>query len=247
MAQSEHTPHPDGYFQKTKRPLYVLVFLAPLILAYEVGATMLFAGADGAGEVLEARRVLVGFFSLFGVAGLHLPAALLVALLLSWQLIGKYSWTVRPSVLVGMWVESCVWAIPLLLVGPMLGGIGPAVLSDPLGELPWFSRLTLAIGAGLYEELVFRLILIAVVHAVASDLAQLGPKLSAGLAVAISAGVFAGYHRPVGGAIVFYLFAGALFAGVYLGRGFGVAAATHALYDTVALVLLPGLADTASG
>lgn len=243
---AERDTQTQGYFDRAKRPITILVFLLPLIVAYEIGAVVfLHHATSGGGEALEARRLLARIFEVFGVVGLHLPAFLLIVLLLAWQTLGRYPWRVEAGVIAGMWLEACLWTVPILLAGPALSSLGkPAAPLAPLAAIQSFSdldplgRLTIAIGAGVYEELVFRLVLIALVHGVAADIAKLSPGTAAGLAVALSSVVFAWYHGPSSAQFVFYLVAGAYFAGLYLWRGFGIAAATHVLYDAIALVLL---------
>src|SRR5690606_28441143 len=112
-------------------------------------------------------------------------------------------------------------------------------------SLPWQARLTISIGAGLYEELLFRMIAIAALHLVFVDLARLSESMGRVLAVGLSAAAFAVYHdlSSSGGAldparVLFFLCAGVYFGAIYLWRGFGIVVAVHALYDVLVLVLL---------
>ena len=95
-------------------------------------------------------------------------------------------WGIRLSVLPRLLLESSLWAVPLLTLGiaavearPAVGGGGP------LGSLPWQARLTLSIGAGVYEELLFRLILITAAHFVLADLLRVGRRAAGVLAVCL--------------------------------------------------------------
>ena len=97
---------------------------------------------------------------------------------------------------------------------------------------------------GLYEELVFRWALVAIVHGVLVDGFKRSHRTTVFLAVVVSSIAFMLYHpiqtpegRLLPGLALFYLGSGVYFSVVYLLRGFGVVAATHALYD-VAVVLL---------
>ncbi|MDX1565132.1 MAG: CPBP family intramembrane glutamic endopeptidase, partial [Phycisphaeraceae bacterium] len=107
-------------------------------------------------------------------------------------------------------------------------------------------------GVGIYEELVFRLLAIAVLHGVLVDLIHMPEKTGAVTAVLVSAVIFAlAHHRPSSGSMldfiqsgrfVFCLLAGVYLAAVYLLRGFGIVAATHAFYDVTTL-FVPRLSE----
>lgn len=114
------------------------------------------------------------------------------------------------------------------------------------GVASWREGVVFSIGAGIYEELVFRLIIIALVHMVLSDVLALPQSWAAGGAIAISAVLFALYHpfssmvpwqwdSREWGRFAFYTVAGLYFAAIYVYRGFGIVAATHALYDVMVI------------
>ena len=105
-------------------------------------------------------------------------------------------------------------------------------------------NLVLSVGAGLYEELVFRLILICVVVMVGADLLKLSPGWTMAVAVLLSAVLFAAHHHPPMGSEPFamprFLFrsvAGAYLALLFLWRGYGVAAGTHVAYNVIVVIL----------
>lgn len=254
--RSLYDPRP-GYFHWSTRPLHVLIFLLPLVLFYEVGSVLYLANPDaGAIETIRAYRLLSGFFTLFGVSGLYLPGILLIVVLLLWHVLSGDKWTLRPSVLGWMLIEAMLWTMPLLVFGQMVfsafesSGRAPSMVAlaeaGPLTRLGKPGLATVAIGAGLYEELLFRMVAIALVHLVACDLLKLRETPGRVLAVVISAVVFALYHDVLTRAgtpdlprMATYLFAGLYFGTLYVMRGFGVVAAVHAVYDLTVLVLLP--------
>ena len=107
-----------------------------------------------------------------------------------------------------------------------------------------------SIGAGIYEELVFRLILICILMTVFQDVLRFDRRSSIMLSVLISAGLFSAYHHVdfLSGTLnptdpfnltkfVFRALAGVYFAVLFAIRGFGIAAGTHAFYDIIATVL----------
>lgn len=245
----------EGYATVSTRPLHILVFLLPLIILHEIGSA--FYLSDGAGrtvETIRAHRMLDGFFQVFGVGALYLPGALLVVALLVWHLLLRDRWRVSIPVLATMLAESALWTIPLVVLAQIVSSAAPgapelaslALLAESDAHAPAersaSALLTLSIGAGLYEELLFRMLGIALLHFVLADLLGLRPKPAGALAVFGSAVAFAVYHLGPGESIqwavfIFQFLAGLYFGAIYVWRGFGIVVAVHALYDVVALVL----------
>ena len=95
----------------------------------------------------------------------------------------------------------------------------------------------ISLGAGLYEELLFRVILVAGLVALFRRFGA--SNVPAGiLATVLGALIFSAFHYigPYGdplqlGSFAFRTIAGVLFSALYLTRGFGITAWTHALYD----------------
>jgi len=260
----------DPYWEATRGPLASLMFLLPLLVLYEAG-TLWYRSAAGELPAIKAQAWLSWGFGLFGVepsggsAGwggvwaLLLPPVLIVVLLGSMHVAEGRRTKVRPRLWPGMWAESVVLAAPLLVFSMVMfrsiepaGGAGDGVaealrglrgLQDVLAEreVGYAGDLLLSLGAGLYEELVFRLIAIAGLHALALLLGLKEPW-AAGLAIVVSSVMFALYHFGGGtafsaGLFVFYFVAGVYLAGVYLLRGFGIAVACHAVYDVAVVTL----------
>lgn len=243
---------PESYAELSKRPLHILAFLAPLVVLYEIGSILYLTGDQGYVDTIRAYRLLAGFFHAFGVGGLYLPGVLLAGVLLLWHVLTRDRWRIDLSVLSMMLLESVLWALPLIVIGQifarfaMPGAEALAAVAQPtLAEMPSQARLTIALGAGLYEELLFRLLGVTLLHMIAADVLRLPQRAAVSIAVIGSALAFALYHQPFGSGeprdwavFAFQLLAGAYFGGLFIGRGFGVVVATHAIYDVVVLVIL---------
>lgn len=107
------------------------------------------------------------------------------------------------------------------------------------------------VGAGIYEELVFRLILICALMVLFQDVIGIDHKNTVILSVLISAALFSAHHHHImyinghlgRGAsfslaeFVFRTAAGIYFAALFAIRGFGIAAGTHAFYDIIATII----------
>lgn len=229
------------YWDRSKWPLQALYFLLPLLIVYEIGAVTLLSGTE-----LTAKRLLGQFFALFGVTGVHLPAIAVVGALVGMHLARKRDpWTPEPKLYLVMLVESMVLAVPLFVLATVLvrGQVASAALSN-VDWSDWRHDMVVAIGAGVYEELVFRMVALAAIHALAKDLLKLPEEVSTIGAVVISSLGFAlihfmGEHNPFTMTkMLFYTIAGVYFAAIYLGRGFGIVVAVHALYDALVFTKL---------
>ncbi len=242
-----------SYWALAAQPLQALVFLLPLIVAYEIGAGLLLGDIS-----LSAHRHLEIFLRLFGITGLYLPGIVLIAILLIWHVYRRDSWQLRPGVYAGMAAESVTLAIPLVVFSLMLPQLEQAAsaIFVPLADAPtdglqmsYQQALVLSVGAGIYEELVFRVVGIALVHAIVVDVIGFDDFAGYAIAIPLTALAFAyfhfGPHNPFNLTLgVFYTVAGLYFAGLYVLRGLGIAAATHAVYDAIVLVLLPNFMTT---
>jgi membrane protease YdiL (CAAX protease family) len=109
--------------------------------------------------------------------------------------------------------------------------LGPLMI--PAELLDW---TVLSAGAGLHEEIVFRLLLLPLMAVAFERVIAMPRPLAWGVAAIGSSLMFAGAHHLTGEpfelyAFTYRTFAGLFFAAVYLTRGFAVAAWTHAIYD----------------
>lgn len=241
-------PLADGYWHRSQRPLQAMFFLLPMIVLYEMG-TLVYATdhAQGVTRFIYARSLLRDFFEWLGATGYYLPGLIVVVVLLSWHLVRRDPWRIDPGLYIKMGLESTVLALPLFVFAMVLfrqpshGSLAVAAAGavQPDG---WQTRLLFSIGAGIYEELLFRLIGIALLHMLFVDLLALPEKAGAAAAVGLSALAFALYHFSENNPFTwskcaFYTGAGVYFAVVYVLRGFGIVAGTHAMYDVIVVLL----------
>jgi membrane protease YdiL (CAAX protease family) len=114
----------------------------------------------------------------------------------------------------------------------------------------WAANIATGIGAGIYEELIFRLILICILMLLFQDVFRLDHRNSIVLSVLISAALFSAHHHIdfLSGQVnpgdpfdwtrfAFRTMAGVYFAILFAIRGFGITAGTHAFYDIIATIV----------
>ena len=230
------------YFSLTRTNSYSLLFALPLLLLYELGASYIAQSGSGfrnGADVLLRSVLMVG-----GIQGTFAMTLILIGVAITLIVLERRRRSVplRLTPFVGMALESTVYALSLgFVVGTathwILDGIPMNLAIQGLGSLPVTEGLVLSIGAGLYEELVFRVILVGGLFGIfrASGL-QAGQ--SGIFSVLIAAIIFSGFHYigPYGDAwnlasFLFRFIAGVVFSVLFLVRGFGITAWTHALYD----------------
>jgi hypothetical protein len=239
----------NRYFKLTRTHTYSLLFAFPLLVLYEVGAMYTSAGGsnlrNGADVLLRTLLAVGGIQGTLGVA----VAVMAVAAFLIVRERRKKAVPLRLMPFAGMTVESFAYAVLLgIVVGTatqrILDTLPGALSLVQLSNLPMSEAIVLSLGAGIYEELVFRVLLVGGLFA-----ALRGSGLSQGqagfLAIVLASLTFSAFHYigPYGDpwalpSFLFRFLAGLAFSLLFLTRGFGIAAWTHALYDLILVVAL---------
>jgi len=244
VAAGEAGRRPLSYWASTRRPLPSLSLVLPIMLAYELGVLWQ-GGASAASVRTGADAWMRHILASLGLVDQWFPPLALVVILLGWQVASPRDWRFSPSILPVMLLESCVLAVALVGVSRLID-LGFAVLdqnSPPvLSVVSTPARTSLVsligyLGAGVYEEALFRLVLVPILFALLR-LLQTPQILASALAVTGSALLFSlAHHAGTPGeaftwfAFVFRWMAGVFFAWVFVVRGFGIAVCTHTAYD----------------
>lgn len=234
-----------AYWQLSRAPRYALLLALPLLVAYEGLAAL---AGDAAGASLRNGAdvwLKAPFVALLGPRGPVVFGALVVggAALLVWRDVRRARDGVRGRVLLAMLAESAALAVACGAGVGAATGLVLRVLGIGVG-IGAPARLMLSLGAGLYEELLFRVVLVGAIAALARRALGLGPRAAGVVAVVLGALLFSAAHyvgaygdRLTLESFVFRAIAGLFFSALYLLRGFGITAWTHALYDVGVLVL----------
>lgn len=242
----------DEYWYVAKQPLAVLCFLLPLIAAYELGAHYI-ATANAEPVRNGADYWIRSSLAHFGADQPWLLPAFLLGGLVLWQLVGQYRWKVTAGTMLGMLFESVLFGFCLVLIGEVQEMVfrelepvppdAPQAAIDVPHAQEW-ARAISFLGAGIYEEVLFRAAILPVCYLVFRVLATHGTAVF--LAIVASSLLFSGAHYVGPAADGFNLFgfvfraiAGAFFALVMVMRGFGITVGTHAAYDIFVGILLP--------
>jgi len=256
-----HAGRPNSYWAASRAPRYSFVFALPLLVLYEALAAVLSSGGAGVrnGADVLLKRPFELLAGPYGAIAFGLTAITLCVILIVRDM-RRSGRQLRAGVFAWMLAESAVLAVTCgVVVGvattQLLGALGglaltedasrPAVLA--LGQVEGMglaTRLMVSLGAGLYEELLFRVVLVSALAFLARRVFGLGVVGAGVVAAVVGALVFSGFHY-VGQygdpltlqSFTFRALAGLFFSALYLLRGFGIAAWTHALYDVMILLL----------
>jgi hypothetical protein len=235
---------PRGYFDQSRDLMNSLVLVLPLLLIYQAG---LFTTQ---GQTLNgADFVTVFILRRWDFKGLLIFNFIIIIAGAIAAGVMHRKRRFEPSIAVPIAIESTVYAVLLGVVisqtlaqlgvhPPRAQCIAPWLATGQAGALP---SVCMALGAGVNEELVFRLGMVPLFAAIAGK----GMPRAQALLVAViaSSAIFSAAHYLGPEDFLVYTFlyrflAGVIFCVIFAARGFAVAVYTHAIYDVLVMVVL---------
>ena len=225
-----------------------LVLVFPLFVIYQVGVLFtlpLLNGADFLTVFLFRRLGLTTTAYLGYTAAVTVLFAITVAVLRRKQ-------RFDPALIVPVIIESAIYALTMgsliVFVMTRLFGISPQLAGGGGGGLiahqGLATRAVMSIGAGVYEETVFRLALLGGMVALLEKVVGLRRWVALVMAFIVSSLLFSAMHHipPYGdpfhlGVFTFRFLAGLCFGLMFWFRGFAVAVYAHAFYDLYVLLV----------
>ncbi|MCH2138671.1 MAG: CPBP family glutamic-type intramembrane protease [Phycisphaerales bacterium] len=244
MADIDGVKTPDAnlqqhYFTRTRTPWVMFLALLPVIVLVELGFA-LSPDADAAGVLARIQlQDFLRFFTLAPIVVVHALGALVGLVLIIQHLLEQGSWRVRVWDVPLLWLEGCIAAVPLLVLGAaVLPDTTPLVAGPPWAPVSLFEAVLIGATAALSEELIFRMGGMSLVHWLFVDVCKGKAAHGSVLAVVVTAVAFMLYHDP--GAMSAQAASFILLSGLYLGtlfvqRGFACAVLAHCAYDVIAL------------
>ncbi len=230
----------NHYLNLSRQPLHSALFVLPALVFFHVGLIR-------TPDVLKAHQDVGTILNSLGATGPLLPAFGIIGVLLIQHAFSGARWRVRPLALVGMLAESVAWSLPIVA---MLHLRTLFLTADGQNTLDVFDRLVVIAGAGVYEEFVFRLVLMSLLLLLLVDVWKKPKAAMAVIAMSLTGIVFSLYHPQVwaGGAafdgplrwgsFLFHALAGAYLGGVFLMRGYGITVGAHVVYNVYTVLML---------
>ncbi|KKO19540.1 MAG: hypothetical protein DCC43_14695 [Candidatus Brocadia sp.] len=229
----------ESYYLRSKNIANSFLFILPLLALYEVGIALQGSSIKNASGVF-----IENFFTLFGKNGhLVFNSLVITFFLISIVYIEKKE-RLNFQTFVFMFFESMVYA---LFIGTVLGFfvyqiLFPYALAQPFSMNMWLGVI-LSIGAGVYEEIVFRLLLITALSFIFATLLKVSKPLSAVISIMTAALLFTAMHYVgtlgdvfTNANFTFRALSGVILSAIFLFRGLGIAVYTHAIYDVLSVI-----------
>lgn len=230
-----------SYFSSARHPFSALLFVLPLLIIYEAG--VIYLGGDNPDSLRNGADIWFRWgLERYGITVFWAAPAIVVSILLfrTW-----WNWPTRPaevlSTLFGMVIESLLFAVALWLIAKNF----QLVFEDWASTANWqfqspaTQQVITYIGAGIYEEVLFRLGLYSVIAFVLTLIFIPKPLAIVVAALASSVCFSAAHHfgqhgeEIHAGRFAFRVVAGLFFTMLYVARGFGIAVGAHAGYDVL--------------
>ncbi len=234
------------YHRASRSPVFCYLISLPLFILYE--ALIYLTATDPTHSVrIKADVWIKSLLSVLGYNSVVLTFAL--ALFIGVFIFikeRKRQVPLRFSYYILLIFESAAYAVVLgfLISGLTTTLVNAAAVAGNPTDLSPLQHFALSLGAGLYEEFVFRLILVNVLLYICKLLKFRGFSQYF-ISVVFAAFLFslAHYTGPLGDPFTIYSFLFRFLFGlaltlIYVTRGFGAAAWTHALYDTLLIFIV---------
>lgn len=240
----EPEPTRLSYLKESHSLLYSYLICLPLFLLYEL---LIFISQPDTEQIIRISvdAWFKGIFTTFGLNALSITF-FIACLAGVWILIRERHKLrhLRTSYFLFMILEAVVYAVALaILISSFLQFLIMIDQGSPLEHLTRLQLIALSLGAGLYEELFFRVILVSLLLWIFNRRFE-KRWISYTLAALLAALIFSGVHYTgsfgdsftISSFLFRFLFGLALNV-IYVLRGFGMAAWTHAIYDLLIITI----------
>lgn len=231
------------YFSATHTLLYSYLISLPLLLLYEI---LIFIAQPDSEQIvrISVDVWIKTLFANFGqdVISITLIIVALLGIFVLYRERNRLA-SLKLSYFGVMLFEAAIYAFVLsILISTAVSNLLQIVQSSPIESLSLLQQMALSLGAGLYEELFFRVILVSALLWLFKLFFT--KQMSAYITAILLAAVIFSLVHFIGsmgdpftlGAFLFRFLFGLALNAIYVWRGFGMAAWTHAVYDLMVIV-----------
>ncbi len=227
------------YFHRSKSLANSFLFILPLLVIYEIGIAIQGSGVKNTADVIVKTPLI-----LLGKNGSLIFNSLVIILLFVSVFYVEKEHRLNPVIFISMFIESAVYA---LFVGYGLGFIVYKILFTYVLAMSFSKDLwmgiILSVGAGVYEEIVFRFLLISLLYFILTNLLKTNKPFGIIISIITAALIFTALHyvgtlgdRFTYTNFMFRLLAGIVLSTIFIFRGLGIAVYTHAIYDVLSVL-----------
>ncbi|HEY5447398.1 MAG TPA: CPBP family intramembrane glutamic endopeptidase [Polyangia bacterium] len=233
-----------GLHYNPRNLLTSLVLVFPLFLIYQIGVLFTLPVLNG------ADFLTVFLFRNLGLSkGAYLAYTVVVAVAFAIAVVLlRRKQRFDPRLIVPVFVESAIYALTMgsliVFVMTKVLHVSPRLAGGMIAEQGLGTRFVMSLGAGVWEETVFRLGIMTGIAVLLERVLGLGRWVAVAVGLLASAVLFSAMHHipPYGdplhiGVFTFRVLAGCFFGLIYWTRGFAIAVYTHALYDIYVLLV----------
>ncbi len=227
-----------------KNLLTSLVLVFPLFITYQIGVLFTLPMLNGADFLTTFLFHNLGLSkSAYLAYTLAVAGAFLIAVVVL-----RRRQRFDPRLILPVFIESAIYALTMgtliIFVMTRVLHVSPRLAGGAIAQQGLTSRFVMSLGAGVWEEAVFRLGIMTGAVVLLDRVLGLTRWLAVTIALLVSSVLFSAMHHipPYGdplqlGVFVFRVLAGCFFGLIYWMRGFAIAVYTHAIYDVYVLLL----------
>ena len=222
----------SSYWLESRKPIYSFILSLPLIFLYEVGIFLISSDdlpvlRNGADVLIRNLLESMGLLGIYSTGIILFIGFFLVLFLQRKTLMGT---AFNKQFLPFMILESLLWGLFLYI---SMGVLLQSFFANPSGRV-WFGQIVMSLGAGIYEEILFRLILITIISKVLKLIFHWRGFVCQFYSILIAACFFSLFHfvgvyadTPDISLFLVRFFGGCFLGSLFLLRGFGITAYTH--------------------
>lgn len=227
----------NNYFRQSKSPFYSFIFILPLFIIYEFGISTISSKdlpiiRNGADVLLRKMLATLGIGGIYGMA-LLLLIGITIAFFIQK---GRFKeLKIKSNYFIVMIFESIFWSIILFIILSQ----GQLLLGKGTGKL-LIQQIVLSIGSGIFEEFVFRVILVSGLALIVGLFVKKRYWYKMTISIVIAAVIFSAFHfigeyadLPQTNLFLLRFVAGVILGYIYILRGFGIAAYSHSFYNLI--------------
>jgi hypothetical protein len=230
----------SDYFRKSKSLINSLIYVLPLLIIYEFGIFLV--SSDDLPSIRNGADVLIRtILDNIGITGIYGLGGVFILIFVAVYIINRKKskdLELNSIHFISVLFESLIWAFFLYL---LLSQSQLLLMKD--SNQHTLQQISLAIGSGLFEEFLFRVLLLGIIIFILNLVIKNKYWYKLSIAVFIVAILFAYFHfiGDYADDTNYVNFMLRFIAGIYLGylyaiRGFALVSYTHSFYNLLVIV-----------